>query len=215
MAGVSIAEHRGVRSLAAGAGGGTAIGVFASAPDAVAAALALQQAAGAQGAVRVALDSGPVTMTEPDRYGGPVVGRAARLAEIAHAGQILLSDVSCDLVAERLSAGVTLRHLGSHRLKDLGAPERVWQLCHPALAADFPPLRSLAALATNLPIQLTSFVGRGTEIAAVLGKLRSNRLVTLTGAGGVGKSPACAAGRGGGHWPCSRRGVVGGARPAV
>jgi predicted ATPase/DNA-binding CsgD family transcriptional regulator len=188
VAGVSIAGYQGVRSLPAGASGGTAIGVFASALDAIAAALALQEAAGPNGGIRVALDSGQVTVTGPDTYRGPAVARAARLAEIAHAGQILLSDASCDLVAELLSADVTLRHLGSHRLKDLSAPERVWQLCHPALAADFPALRSLTALATNLPVQLTSFIGRGTEVAAVLGQLRNNRLVTLTGAGGVGKS---------------------------
>jgi predicted ATPase/class 3 adenylate cyclase/DNA-binding CsgD family transcriptional regulator len=183
---MAAAEHGGVRSRG-GAGDGTQICVFASAQDAAAAAIALQQA-GTQGAIRVALHSGPVTAAEPGGYGGPVVSRAARLAEVAHAGQMLLSEATYDLVADRLGGGATLRHLGSHRLKDLGAPERVWQLCHPALAADFPPLRSLDQMATNLPVQLTSFVGRGAEIAAVLDKLRGNRLVTLTGAGGVGKS---------------------------
>jgi predicted ATPase/class 3 adenylate cyclase/DNA-binding CsgD family transcriptional regulator len=183
---MAAAEHGGVRSR--GAGDGTQISVFASAQDAAAAAIALQQAAGTQGAIRVALHSGPVTTAEPGGYGGPVVSRAARLAEVAHAGQILVSEATYDRVADRLGGGATLRHLGSHRLKDLGAPERVWQLCHPALAADFSPLRSLDQMATNLPVQLTSFVGRGAEIAAVLDKLRGNRLVTLTGAGGVGKS---------------------------
>jgi len=187
LAGVSIAEHGGLRSQAGGADG-TPVGVFASAPDAVAAAIALQREAGTHDAIRVALHSGPVTVAGLDGYGGPVVRRAARLLEVAHAGQVLLSDAASDRVAGHLGGGATLRHLGSHRLKDLGAPERVWQLCHPALAADFPPLRSLDALATNLPVQLTSFVGRGADIAAVLGELRRNRLVTLTGAGGVGKS---------------------------
>jgi predicted ATPase/DNA-binding NarL/FixJ family response regulator/class 3 adenylate cyclase len=187
LVGVSVAEHGGTRSRAGGADG-TPTGIFASALDAAAAAIAIQQAAGSQGAIRVALHSGPVTAAETDTYGGPILSRAARLLEIAHVGQVLLSDAAYDRVADHLSGGVTLRRLGSHRLKDLGPPERVWQLCHPGLAADFPPLRSLDALATNLPVQLTSFVGRASDIAAVVGTLRRNRLVTLTGAGGVGKS---------------------------
>jgi predicted ATPase/DNA-binding CsgD family transcriptional regulator/class 3 adenylate cyclase len=181
------AEHGAVTSVR-GSADGTQVSVFLSAQEAVAAAIALQQAAGTQGAIRVALHSGLVTTAEPGGYGGPVVSRAARLAEVAQPGQILLSDAASDRVAGDLGGGATLRYLGSHRLKDLGAPERVWQLCHPALVADFPPLRSLDEMATNLPLQLTSFVGRGAEIAAVLDKLRGSRLVTLTGAGGVGKS---------------------------
>jgi predicted ATPase/DNA-binding CsgD family transcriptional regulator/class 3 adenylate cyclase len=184
---VLTAQHGGVPLRGEGAEG-TRIGVFASAQDAAAAAVALQEAAGTQGGIRVALHSGPVSTAEPGGYGGPVISRAARLAEAAHPGQILLSDAAYDRAADGLGGGVTLRYLGSHRLKDLGAPERVWQLCHPALTADFPPLRSLDEMATNLPVQLTSFVGRSAEIAAVLGEFRRNRLITLTGAGGVGKS---------------------------
>jgi predicted ATPase/DNA-binding CsgD family transcriptional regulator/class 3 adenylate cyclase len=185
--GPSIDKHGGVRSRIGGAGA-TPIGVFASALDAVAAGIALQQAAGTERPIRVALHSGPVTAVETGGHGGPVVERAARLLEVAHAGQVLLTDATYDRVVDHLAGGATLRHLGSHRLKDLGAPERVWQLCHDALVADFPPLRSLDFLPTNLPVQLTSFVGRGGAVGAVVDMVQRNRLVTFTGAGGVGKS---------------------------
>ena len=99
-----------------------------------------------------------------------------------------MSAATRDLVADRLAGGASVRDLGSHRLKDLGAVERVWQLCHPDLADDFGPLRTLDAVANNLPAQLTSFVGREDELARLGATLEASRLVTLTGAGGCGKS---------------------------
>jgi hypothetical protein len=87
-----------------------------------------------------------------------------------------------------LPADVTLRDLGEHRLKDLLNPERLWQLVAPDLRQDFPPLQSLNAIPNNLPVQLTSFIGREKELTHIQEKLTDHRLVTLTGSGGVGKT---------------------------
>jgi predicted ATPase/DNA-binding CsgD family transcriptional regulator len=101
---------------------------------------------------------------------------------------VLVSDATASLVVESLPHGATLRDLGAHRLKDLGAPEHVRQLCHADLPDEFPPLRSLDTLPNNLPVQLTSFIGRDEELGTVGGLIDRHRLVTLTGAGGCGKT---------------------------
>jgi hypothetical protein len=119
---------------------------------------------------------------------GPVLNRCARLRDAAHGGQILLALAAERLLADRLPKDITLLDVGEHRLKDLARPERVFQVCHPDLDAEFPPLRSLAGLSTNLPIQVTSFVGRVQESAELEKLIRGSRLVTVTGAGGCGKS---------------------------
>ena len=118
------------------------------------------------------------------------VHRAARVAAVAHGDQILLSGSAADLVLDSLPAGAFLRDLGLHRLKDLGRPEQIFQLCAEGLAADFPPLRSLdnPELPNNLPGYLSAFVGRESELAEVRSLIESSRLVTLTGAGGSGKT---------------------------
>jgi predicted ATPase/class 3 adenylate cyclase len=121
-------------------------------------------------------------------YVGMDVHRAARICAAAHGGQILLSDATQGLVAKDLPEGISLRDLGEHRLKDLAQPYRLFQVVHSGLPNEFPPLRSLDALPHNLPIQLTSFVGRVREIAEVKRLLGSARLVTLTGSGGAGKT---------------------------
>jgi hypothetical protein len=121
-------------------------------------------------------------------YHGRTIIRCARLRAIAHGGQALISDSTHNLVAERLPVGISLRMLGVHRLKDLGRSERVWQLCHPQLASDFPELRSLESLPNNLPVQLTSFIGRSAELAGIRDAFHNSRLVTCVGAGGSGKS---------------------------
>jgi predicted ATPase/DNA-binding CsgD family transcriptional regulator len=100
----------------------------------------------------------------------------------------LVSRTSADLVGDRLPEAASLRDLGRHRLRDLGRPEQVFQLCHPALSDEFPPLQSLDALPNNLPAQMTSFIGRERELGEVRRLLDESRLVTLTGAGGCGKS---------------------------
>ena len=118
------------------------------------------------------------------------VHRAARVAAVASGGQILLSETTAALVRDSLPAGAALRDLGLHRLKDLGRPEQIFQLDAAGLPAEFPPLRSLdnPALPNNLPVQLTAFIGREREMAEVRALLGSSRLVTLTGAGGAGKT---------------------------
>jgi predicted ATPase/class 3 adenylate cyclase len=168
--------------------------VFATAPDATSAALAAQRALAAEPwgeigpvSVRMALHTGAAELRAGD-YFGLALNRAARLRDAAHGRQVVLSEATAVLVRDAPSAGASLRDLGEHRLRDLARPERVFQLTHPDLPADFPPLRSLGILPHNLPLQLTSFVGRERELATVARLLATQRLVTLTGPGGVGKT---------------------------
>jgi predicted ATPase len=137
--------------------------------------------------VRIALHTGETELRAGDYY-GPTVNRCARLRAIAHGGQVLLSLTTAEVVRPGLTDGYSLRDMGSHRLKDLQQPERVFQLLHPSLPSDFPPLLSLQAFANNLPQQLTSFIGREREMTEVKRLLSSTRLLTLTGAGGCGKT---------------------------
>jgi hypothetical protein len=139
----------------------------------------------------MAVHAGEVQEREADFY-GPVVNRCARLRAIGHGGQVLLSAAVAELVRDDLPQGAFLRDLGLHRLKDLAAPERVFQLCHPELREQFPPLRSLEARPNNLPFQLTSFIGRDRELAGLRRLLVAHRLVTLTGMGAVARL----------GWPC-------------
>ena len=137
--------------------------------------------------MRCGLHAGSAQERDGDYFGGDV-NRAARLMAAAHGGQILVSQAVAEQAREALEGGATLRHLGRVRLRDLSAPCDVWQVVHPELPSAFPALRSLDSTPNNLPQQLTSFVGRETEIAAVEALLRSARLLTLTGAGGCGKT---------------------------
>ena len=121
-------------------------------------------------------------------FSGLEVNRAHRIMSTAHGGQILLSQAAVGLVHERLPAEIELRDLGSVRLRDLTRPERVYQVLHPALRSDFPALRSLEATPNNLPQQVSSFIGRKTELATVQTLLRTARLLTLMGPGGIGKT---------------------------
>jgi predicted ATPase/class 3 adenylate cyclase len=136
---------------------------------------------------RMAIHTGEAEERNGD-YFGPAVNRAARLLDAAHGGQVLVSESTAGLVLDSTPAGIALSDLGEHRLKDLARAERIYQLSHPDLDADFPSLRSLEALPNNLPVQLTSFVGRGNQLEEVKALLDEHRLVTLTGVGGVGKT---------------------------
>jgi predicted ATPase/class 3 adenylate cyclase/DNA-binding CsgD family transcriptional regulator len=195
-----VSAHHGVRPLEQGEGDSFVI-AFGRASDAVACALALQRAPLAPLRLRLGVHTGEVQLRDENNYVGPAINRTARLRELAHGGQTVLSGTTGDLVADTLPEDVWLADLGTHPLRDLPRPERVVQLCHPDLCNDFPPLRMReAVVAQHLPVQLTSFVGRNAEIDDLRGILAQNRLVTLTGAGGVGKTRlavqigACAAG---------------------
>jgi predicted ATPase/class 3 adenylate cyclase len=129
--------------------------------------------------VRVGLHTGEAEMREGD-YFGTAVNRAARLVAVAHGGQLICSSATAELV----DTDLVVVDLGEHRLRDLDRPMHVFQIGE----GSFPPLRSLSAFPGNLPIQLTSFVGRQEELAVVARALEVSRLVTLTGTGGVGKT---------------------------
>ncbi len=184
----TIAAHDGVRPVEQGEGD-SFVAAFAQASDAVACALELQFAPLAPIRLRIGVHTGQVTLRDDGNYAGPTINRTARLRDLAHGGQTVLSGATEPLVVDWLPAGVWLTDLGTHQLRDLPRPERVVQLCHPDLRNDFPPLRTPNTLVShNLPAQLTNFVGRQGEIENLRGALASNRLVTLTGAGGAGKT---------------------------
>ena len=168
--------------------------VFADPIDAIGAALQLQQeladpAATADIALRVrcGLHLGVAEWRDND-YFGPAVNRAQHIMDAAHGGQVLLSQSVALLVSGRLPPNAELADLGSVRLRDLAGPERICQLVHPSLRRDFPALRSLATQPNNLPQQLTTFIGRDSELAEIKGRLHRNRLVTVAGVGGLGKT---------------------------
>jgi len=137
--------------------------------------------------LRCGLHAGVDERRDGDFY-GRAVNRAARIMCAAHGGQMLLSEVVAAQVTGMLPDGATLRDLGTVRLRDLSGPEHIYQLVHPNLRADFPALRSLEGTPNNLTQQLNSFVGRERELAEIKQMLASNRLVTLLGMGGIGKS---------------------------
>ena len=183
-----IAAHDGVRPVEQGEGD-SFVAAFARASDAVGAALELQRAPLAPIRLRIGVHSGEIQLRDEGNYAGPTINRTARLRDLGHGGQTLLSGATEQLVVDRLPEGVWLTELGTHPLRDLPRPERVVQLCHPDLVNEFPPLRvSKAVISQRFPVQLTSFVGRQSELTQVREMLADNRLVTLTGAGGVGKT---------------------------
>ena len=183
-----VAAHDGVRPVEQGEGD-SFVAAFARASDAVACALALQRAPLAPIRLRIGVHTGEVQLRDEGNYIGPTINRTARLRDLAHGGQTLLSGATEALVLDRLPADAWLTDLGTHPLRDLPRPERVVQLCHPDLVNDFPPLRDVESVAaSNLPAQFTSFVGRDAELTQVRELLAQNRVVTLTGAGGVGKT---------------------------
>jgi predicted ATPase/class 3 adenylate cyclase len=168
--------------------------VFRSPLRAVEAAVAAQRALadhdwspGPPLRVRMGLHTGEGTLGGDD-YVGIDVHLASRIAAAAHGGQVLVSEATRGLVERRLPDGVSLRDLGVHRLKDIDHPENLHDLVIEGLPADFPPPRTLDARPNNLPAQLTSFVGREEEIAGIRRLLGDTRLLTLTGAGGTGKT---------------------------
>lgn len=169
---------------------------FETAPQALRAMVEAQKALAAETwaepvriRVRMAVHTGSVELRANDYFGQPL-NRVARLLSVGHGGQMLLSHVTQELSLESLPPQGSLKFLGEHRLRDLNRSEQVYQLIVPDLPQTFPPLKSLSNidLPNNLPEQLTSFVGREADVAAILERLRTNRLVTLTGSGGTGKT---------------------------
>ena len=194
-------HHRRVRA-AIHAGGGVEVNTegdaffaaFPSPSGALIAAAEAQRALAAPGwphgesvNVRMGVHTGEATVVNDD-YLGIEVHRAARIAAAAHGGQVIVSSSTRSLVADRLPASTSLRDLGEHRLKDLSRPERLAQLVIEGLRADFPAPRTLDTTPNNLPLQLTSFVGRENLLVEAKRLLASSRLVTLTGPGGTGKT---------------------------
>jgi class 3 adenylate cyclase len=174
--------------------GDSVFAVFARAGDAVTAAVEIQRVLAQEAwpadlaiQVRMALYTGEAELRDDDYFGG-AVNRCARMRDAAHGGQVLLCAVTTELVRATLPAGAALRDLGEHRFRNIAQPLHVFQVSHPALPSDLPPIRSLATFATNLPSQLTSFVGRRREIADVKARLEERRLVSLIGSGGAGKT---------------------------
>jgi predicted ATPase/class 3 adenylate cyclase len=170
--------------------------VFSSASACAAAAIEVQLAfvshawpGGETVRVRMGIHSGEASESAAGLVGLDI-HRAARIAAVAHGGQVVLSASTAALLRDRLPDGAFLRDLGSHRLKDLGRPEQIFQLEAEGLPAAFPPLRSLdnPKLLNNLPAQVSRFIGRDAVLAEVRRLIGACRLITLTGPGGVGKT---------------------------
>ena len=200
-----LADHQALIRAALAAHGGKEVdtqgdaffAVFSSPTACVAAVIEMQRALEARAwpggehvRVRMGVHTGEAATTATGDLVGLHVHRAARVGAVAHGGQVLLSETAAALVRDSLPPGAALRDLGAQRLKDLGRPEQIFQLDAAGLRADFPPLRSLGnpTLPNNLPAQLSAFIGRDREMSEVRALVESRRLVTLTGAGGSGKT---------------------------
>jgi predicted ATPase/class 3 adenylate cyclase len=166
---------------------------FSSAGDAVTAAVAIKDALAEENwrtaplKARVGLHTAEAVIVDDSGYTSLPINRCARLMAAAHGGQVVISGATEALVRDQLTHGCGLVDLGEHRLRDLGSPVRVFQL-NSARGEDFPPLRSLDSFPGNLPAQVTSFIGRQTDVARVTAALDESRVVTITGVGGVGKT---------------------------
>ncbi|HYI66178.1 MAG TPA: adenylate/guanylate cyclase domain-containing protein, partial [Candidatus Limnocylindrales bacterium] len=197
-----LARHQELLRTAFAAHGGVEVSTegdsffvtFPTAPGAVAAVVAAQRALaheswpdGLEVRVRMGMHTGDASFGT-EGYVGLHVHRASRIASVGHGGQVLLSDATRSLITEALPDGVELRDLGEHRLRDLEKPERLWQLVVADLQNDFSPIASVDTVPNNLPTRLTTFLGRAREIAEVSELLADNRLLTLTGPGGTGKT---------------------------
>jgi predicted ATPase/class 3 adenylate cyclase len=184
------AAHHGYRPVEQGEGDSFVV-AFQRPADAIAAALDIQLRllrSNAPLRVRMALHSQEAQLRDARNYEGALMHRTARIRGLAHGGQVLVSSTTRALASEALPPGAGLRDLGSHHLRDIDEPERLFQLVHPDLPESFPPLPTPDATMSNLPTPLTEFIGRTSELRIIGKLLQENRLVALTGAGGVGKT---------------------------
>jgi predicted ATPase/class 3 adenylate cyclase len=169
--------------------------VFEDPADAVRSAIAMQRALARESwphdagtlQIRVGIHTGEAIAEHGD-YFGPTLNRVARLMSAAHGGQIVLSWATAEMLGEELESECALVDLGAHRLKDLAEPQHVYQIIAPGLEDDFPALASLDARPNNLPSQISPFIGRREELAQLRALLSENRLVTICGMGGIGKT---------------------------
>jgi len=198
----AMQRHNAIMKSAVAAGGGNIFktvgeafcAVFPSPVGAVQAALQaqLEMANGVNDEsssirMRMAIHTGEAEVRDSD-YFGPPLNRVARILTLGYGGQTLISKHTFDLVSGNLPQAVTVRDMGEHRLKDLQRPEHLFQLQHAQLQDSFKPLRSLDNLLNNLPQQATNFIGRERELADIKELLANSRILTLTGAGGTGKT---------------------------
>src|SRR4029078_6244755 len=154
-----VTAHHGVRPVEQGEGDSFVV-AFTRASDAVACALALQRAPLAPLQLRIGLHTGEVQLRDENNYIGPTINRTARLRDLAHGGQTVLSGTTADVVIDMLPDDAWLTDLGTQPLRDLPRPERVGPPSPPDLRSAFPPLRTReTVVAQNLPVQFTSFVG--------------------------------------------------------
>lgn len=200
----ALARHDAILREAVAAAGGAVVkstgdglmAVFPAVADCLAACLAAQRAlaaceweTGEPLRVRMGVNAGDAEARAGDYY-GTEVNRAARIMSAGHGGQVLVSETVAARATGELPEGAGLRDLGRHRLKDLTEPQHLFQLVHPDLAGEFPPLATLDARPNNLPIQVSAFFGRAAEQQALRSLLADPavRLITLTGPGGIGKT---------------------------
>jgi predicted ATPase/class 3 adenylate cyclase len=189
-----IEAHGGVVVTSRGEGD-SFFAVFPGAVSAVEAAGACQLQLAGEGwpvgaalRVRMGLHTGEARVRGSDRVDHAAINRCARVRAAAHGGQVLVTRATYDLASGRLGGGFGLQRLGEYRLRDLSQPEFIYQLTHADLPVGFPPIRTLAERTSNLPMQVSSFIGRDQELSEVQALVASCRLVTLTGAGGCGKT---------------------------
>ena len=195
LLGRAVVGHGGAHPLEQGEGD-SMVAVFAAPGDAIGAAVDAQRwlraepwPDGMEVRVRMALHTGDAMPGADGRtYQGTAIIRCARLRGLAHGGQVLLSSTTAALSSASLPEGVSLRELGVHALKGLRRPEVVWQLMHPSLPDSFPPLVATEATRPNVPLTLTTFFGQEQVMSDVEHRLELGRIVTLTGAGGCGKT---------------------------
>ena len=196
-----LADHDGLLVAAVGTHGGHVFkfrgdgvaAVFDRPTDGVAAAVAAQRSLGTERwrvgplRVRMGLHSGEAQHRDGDWF-GPTVNRAARLHDVAHGGQIVVSGATAGLVSDRLPDGITLRDLGEHRLRDLSEPEHIHQVVAPDLADRFSPLRTAHHPSRGVPAPAGRLLGRRAEQERLDELVRAHRTVTITGPPGGGKS---------------------------